>query len=1092
VERRNHSIASAGFCVYFFFGCSICALENRFSSLTFLHRCPTLHSILPIRSLLPVTSMRKLRFFLLTALFFLFGPALLAQNSMSAAVVFSEPGFPAADSAGPSPQQLAAALSGAQIANANQLPNALAAEHTRLLVLPYGSAFPEDDWSAIKGFLDRGGNLLVLGGMPFTRAAHRDQNGWHLRQYSVRFIRPLMIDQYQETPGSEGLQFQPNSDLNLQLHPFSWKRAFSPVIRLSAVDLYPRGGSAGSIDARLDALAWGIKDDGIRNDGAKSDRKLSAPALQIDHYRNGFDGGRWIFVNAELSGDFFDNTGRVQSLAERALEGAEEFTVRPVLPLYLPGEPIELQVRWHAAETPKAPVTVKITSFPEARPSDRSSVTVAPSAESVTLPAPAAKGLYIIEAQLLTKDSGGDALRAIYHSAFWIRDEAYLRSGTHLSVNRDYFEVDGHPLAVVGTTYMSSEVQRLYFEHPNVYVWNQDLAQIHDAGVNMVRTGWWTGWDKFCDENGHPYERTLRTLEAYLMTARKYGLPVQFNFFAFLPDVLGGTNAFLDPQTVRKQQTLISSVVARFHDVPFLAWDLINEPSFSQHLWTMLPNGDPIEFADWNEWLNKRSPDRAQLAALWNVPPDSVTGMNPLPTEAEFAPRGMYTGPSSLKIYDYLLFAQQSFANWAQTMHDTIRSAGSQQLVTVGQDEGGIQDRLSPAFWGQSVDFTTNHSWWQNDYILWDSLAAKQPGEAMLIQETGLQRELNVDQVARRTPENEAALLERKIATSFIQASGAIEWLWNTNSYMTESNETPIGAIRTDYTEKPEASVMRAFAHLAPSLQEHLRDPQQPSIAIITSQAAQYSVYADFQLEAQRRAVRALGYDVHQPAYMIAENQIEKLGSPKLAILPSPQALSVPAWQTLLKYVDAGGNLLISGPVERDEHWQVVPRAAKLGLQAHVQPLTYHNATVRIADRSLPLAFGQSQQNWLDSLLFQDGSTFEEVPRGKGRIFWVSYPVELSEDLQSTAELYAYVTNRVGIAPMFSQQLPLPQGVLVFPTVLADSVLYVLVSDSASDATISVRDQATGVLLSLSLPAEHAAIAVIGKKEKRIVAKFGF
>ena len=129
----------------------------------------------------------------------------------------------------------------------------------------------------------------------------------------------------------------------------------------------------------------------------------------------------------------------------------------------------------------------------------------------------------------------------------WIRDEAYLHSGPPFSVNRDYFELDGHPLAVVGTTYMSSEVQRLYFEHPNVYMWNQDLGQIHDAGLNMIRTGWWTGWDKFCDENGQPYERTLRTIEAYLMTARKYGLPVQFNIFAFLPDVLGGTNAFLDP-----------------------------------------------------------------------------------------------------------------------------------------------------------------------------------------------------------------------------------------------------------------------------------------------------------------------------------------------------------------------------------------------------------------------------------------------------------------------------------------------------------------------------------------------------------------
>ncbi len=1024
--------------------------------------------------------MRKSVFFAVTALFFLVSSTvLLAQADVSGVVVFSEPGLPAADSALPSPQQLAAIFPGAQLAAADHLRGALAAPATTLLILADGSAFPEEAWPAIKRFLDRGGNLLVLGGRPFTRAAYHDPKGWHLRDYSVRFIRPLMIDQYQETPGSEGLQFQPNPDLTLQLPAFRWKRAFSPVIRLSAVDLYHRGGAAGSIDARLDSVAWGIK----------NGRKLSAPVLQIDHYRNGFDGGRWIFVNAELSSEFFENRALVQSLAERALQGAEEFTVRPVLPLYLPGEPVELQLQWHPAIQPKAPVSLKITSFLEAQPSNRSTVTAnAPSDAPLILPAPDGKGLYIIEAKLLE----GDRVRAIYHSAFWIRDESYLRSGPRLGVNHDYFEIDGRPLAVVGTTYMSSEVQRLYFEHPNVYVWNQDLAQIHDAGLNMIRTGWWTGWDKFCDENGQPYERTLRTLEAYLMTARKNGLPVQFNFFAFLPDVLGGTNAFLDPAAVRRQQTLISSVVARFHDVPFLAWDLINEPSFSQHLWTTRPNGDPTELAAWNRWLSERYLDRAKLAALWNVPPDSVSGTISLPTENEFTPRGMYTGTTSLRLHDYFLFAQESFTRWVRTMHDTIRSGGSQQLVTVGQDEGGIQDRLSPAFWGQSVDFTTNHSWWQNDYILWDSLAAKQPGEAMLIQETGLQRELNLDEIARRTPESEAALLERKIATSFIQGSGAIEWLWNTNSYMTESNETPIGAVRTDYTEKPEATVLRDFAQFAPALQEHLRDPQQPSIAIVTSQAAQYSVFADFQLAAQQRAVRALAYDVHLPAYMIAENQIEKLGAPKLAILPSPQALTETAWRALMKYVDAGGNLLVTGPVDRDEHWQIVHRATDLGLPARVEPLSYHDATVRIGDKSLPLAFDQQDQSWLDSLRFEDGSTFKESPHGKGRIFWASYPVELSEDLHSTSDLYAYVANRLNLTPMFTQQSPLPPGVLVFPTVLADSVLYVVVSDSANVATINLRDQSTGVPLAFTLPAEHAAIVVAGKKEKKVVAKFGF
>jgi hypothetical protein len=1023
--------------------------------------------------------MPLLRIIAVVALAVLASQTVRSQVSISAAVVFSEPHFPPADSVGASSQQLAAALSGAQFADADHLRRALATPAARLLVLPYGSAFPEEAWPAIKQFLDRGGDLLVLGGMPLTRAAYRDHGEWRLRDYSVRFIRPLMIDQYQQTPGSDGLDFQPNPELSLQLHRFAWKRAFSPVIRLSAVDLYHRGGSAGSIDARLDSLAWGVSDG----------RKLSAPAIQIDHYRNGFDGGRWIFVNAELSQAFFDNAGFVQSLAEQALEGAEEFTVRPVMPLYLPGEPVELLVQWRAAEPPKIPLSVKITSFPEAQPANRATATAAvPADQPIILPAPESKGLYITEAQLLE----GGRVRAIYHSAFWIRDESYLRSGPYLSVNRDYFELDGRPLAVVGTTYMSSEVQRLYFEHPNVYVWNQDMAQIHGAGLNMLRTGWWTGWDKFCDENGQPYERTLRTLEAYLMTARKNGLPVQFNFFAFLPDALGGTNALLDQEVVRKQQTLISSVVARFHDVPFLAWDLINEPSFSKHLWTMRPNGDPIELADWNQWLNERYPDRAGLAAMWNVPADSVAGIIPLPTEEEYSPRGMYAGSNSLKIHDYFLFAQEWFVKWVHTMRDAIRAAGSEQLVTVGQDEGGAQERLSPAFWGPAVDFTCNHTWWQNDYLLWDSLAAKQPGEPMLIQETGLQRELNLDEVARRTPENEAALFERKIATAFIQGSGAIEWLWNTNSYMTESNETPIGAVRTDYTEKPEAAVLRAFARFAPSLQERLRGPQLPQIAIITSQAAQYSAIAEFQLEAQRRAVRALAYETRLPAYMIAENQIEKLGLPKLAILPSPQALGEPAWQAMLKYVDAGGNLLITGPVDRDEHWQVVRRAQELGIKASVEPLTYHNATILLGESSLSLDFGQVQQNRLDSLHFADGSTLKEIPHGKGRIFWTSYPVELAEDPQSAAALYAHVAGRLNLAPIFTPQSPLPPGVLVFPTVLADSVMYVFVSDAATDSAISLLDQITGAPITFSLPAQHAAIAVIGKKEKKIVAKYGF
>jgi len=52
--------------------------------------------------------------------------------------------------------------------------------------------------------------------------------------------------------------------------------------------------------------------------------------------------------------------------------------------------------------------------------------------------------------------------------------------------------------------------------------------------------------------------------------------------------------------------------------------------------------------------------------------------------------------------------------------------------------------------------------------------------------------------------------------------------------------------------------------------------------------------------------------------------------------------------------------------------------------------------------------------------------------------------------------------------------------------------LYVMVSDAAEDAKIDLRDKLTGTRLSLLLPAQHAAIAVMGKREKSVVAKYGF
>ncbi len=802
--------------------------------------------------------------------------------------------------------------------------------------------------------------------------------------------------------------------------------------------------------------------------------------------------GRWIFLAAELGANFYsapDSAKLMRALAQRALEGAEDFSVRPTLPLYLSGEPIQIETIFHSKAKSTAPLTVQISSYVENQPAQKETATVTlPSAVPTVLPAPETKGLHIIEAKLLE----GSTVREIYHSAFWIRDEAYLRSGPRLSVNADYFQWDEKPLAVVGTTYMSSEVQRLYFDHPNVYVWNADLSLIHEAGLNMVRTGWWTGWDKFCDETGRPYDRTLRTIEAYLMTARKNNIPLQFNFFAFLPEVLGGVNPYLDPQALRKQQTLVGDVAARFHEVPFLAWDLINEPSFSKRLWTMRPNDDPYELQAWNSWLAQKYPDRAALADAWNLPVEAVNGTVSLPNDLEFSARGMYVGQNSLRVYDYNLFAQEQFAGWVRGMREVIRATGSTQPITVGQDEGGYVDRLSPAFFGPYVDFTTNHTWWQDDHLLWSSLVAKQPGQAMLIQETGLQRQLNLDEFSRLTPEQEATLFERKVALSFVQGSGAIEWLWNTNSYMTESNEVPIGALHADGTEKPEATVLRNFAKFAAAASPYLRNPKRPDIAIVTSQAMQFSVQGELQIEAQQKAVRALGYDLHQPAYIIAESQIAKLGAPKLVILPSAQALRESTWQALLGYVKNGGNLLVTGPVSRDEHWHLVDRLLPLGFAGHAEPLTAHNAGPGKPGDLSAITFAQQKQQLLAYLKFEDGSMDKQISLGQGKLIWAAYPIELAEGSDAAAAYYAKILQQLNIRLSFTGSTRDQNGVLIYPIELQDASFYIFESERDRDAVIALHDEITGADLQIQLPAQHAALALISKTDKKIIAKYGF
>jgi hypothetical protein len=88
--------------------------------------------------------------------------------------------------------------------------------------------------------------------------------------------------------------------------------------------------------------------------------------------------------------------------------------------------------------------------------------------------------------------------------------------------------------------------------------------------------------------------------------------------------------------------------------------------------------------------------------------------------------------------------------------------------------------------------------------------------------------------------------------------------------------------------------------------------------------------------------------------------------------------------------------------------------------------------------------------------------------------------------------VYSYVAGRVGIKPLYELPQPLSPGILIYPVSLDDSVMYVLVSDTAGDEQVDFGDGTPGRVPPINLPAGHAAVVLIGKKEKAVIAKYGF
>ena len=1022
-----------------------------------------------------------------------------AAPSRPRVAVFFEAGFPAVDIQPIPEAALREALAGldVELLSAARLPSDLARSRYDTLVLPFGSAYPEEAWPAIKRFLEGGGNLVNVGGRPFAVAVSRRGSTWQAQPESSAGYKALGITHIFQVPVAAVATWAmasaaPAVPASLSTG-FRADVVFEADIRLTNTKDFPdEDGSDGPREGRVQPLVVG-------KDG--SGTPVAAPIIRIDRLAGRFAGGAWVLAN--LRGSV--SPAAVRTLVEAASTGAIEVTAQPTMAGYLAGEvpEIDVTVRRPGTSTDEPRILQATLAFagPDGQSLGTKEATATGTAAFCSIrigfsggDRPFGRGLHEVRVSVNIRPPGAatTVTRLETRTGFWVYDASMLAGGTPLVASKDGFSRGGRPFPIVGTTYMASDVHRRFLLEPNPLVWNRDFGQMKAAGVNLVRTGIWTGWKRYMPEVGRLDEPALRALDVFLLTARKYDVPVIFNFFAFLPEAWGGENPFLDPRAVAAQQAFVGAIARRYPATNDVIWDLINEPSFSaaSQLWRTRPNGDPSESVAWQGWLaavyGAGGEDFRVLAQrAWGAAPDEGTS---LPSLDDFTDRNLFGALRPRKAADYKRFSQDMFKGWVRQMTDALRSNGNrEQLITVGQDEGGLSERPNPLFFGRSVDFTCMHTWWNNDAQAWDAVLSMLPDRPMLVEETGMMRYERVDGTPWRTEEDAAHLLERKLAIAVGSGSaGYVQWIWNTNPYMASDNEAGIGFLRVDGTARPE---LEPFVRLSRFLRTHadrLKGRQLEEVALLIPHSQMFSPRSQA-VEATQRAIRVLTSHLHVQARAVGEYGLtDTLGAPRLIIAPSPRVLTDAAWQALMAAVEQGSTLLVTGIIDANEHWLPVERSRALGVPASSRPIAGQESAM-IAGTTYRLGYRGDRLERVEAAFVagESPAAVHRVVRGKGTILWMPLPVELSDSSDATIALYRAATAEAGLKPVIVVESA-DGSVCVGAITYADAVLIALASESGEDQNVSVSLPG-GAATPVRLPAGRAMLLLVDRKSGAVV-----
>jgi len=817
---------------------------------------------------------------------------------------------------------------------------------------------------------------------------------------------------------------------------------------------------------------------------------MAAPVTCLDRMFDPCKAGRWILVTVNLAQlDASQLNGWMDLLPILIRMGAEGATTLEVLPTfatYLPGETPVLRATARNIAEGDWTLQMSITP-PQGRTKRLRRKIRAEFARTgyleIPLAGPAESGFYSVQAVLLHDDETIENTI----SGFWGRDESLLSSGETLSTDGEMVLRGSEIYPLIGASYGTLNYGGTSLRYANPGVWDQDFAEMAAMGIHLVRVNLWGGGvSTTMPESGVWREEGLRELDALLMTAQQHRIPILLTMLPFASPCCRKLDASLDSEALSDQEEFVRLLVERYKNCPGVIWDLLEEPAIEGGITST--GGECLGVQAWNAWLLNHHGTIENLRTRWDICVDEAPGPGSiaLPAREDFVlKRDVAGNHCPLRAMDYMLFVQSTFSQWLFRIRKICRRAGSRQLILLQQcpEQSSLQSEIHPA------DLVSIRTSWNSDSPLWERMVAKVFGIPSVVEEAGTPVLKNLNGEPWCTEEQCAALLERKYLYALATVSaGAIHLKWRTAKSTSRKDELFGGLIRDDGTMSPGYAIHCRFNRFWWKNREYWTGRQEDRIALVLPRYSRIPPFGE-STGASRRAIQVLTKALHMGATVFDEQDLSRMRTPKMVILPSPGALSHAAWKHLVKYVEKGGTLVMSGVVERDSYFRVTSRLGEVGIPGLGPGLVAPQELMFMSGDQFLLTYSGEKPHWLEREVWQGEASVWESHVGRGQILFSPQPLEFADQFAPVVQFYTRGMEMAQIEPYLIVEDYIPTTYIrLIRFREADLVVAINEANDPVAMTFSIHDLPKS--WRIELPAQHGGAYLIHREQAEIIDQY--